>query len=567
MDRSARQTGTPAGSSRRRHRRRWPDAPQNLQKQSDAKTQAPAVALSQSHDIRSRPTLEPLSPAEIAELKQHFAFLRQHRKVLKLRLNAQEDLLLNGAREPSDRGVCQHLLAKIELSRVAAVVERWEPNAATSLLGGIVRFSSDVGFLLLYLESVRRSSSQAEAAATLAFGLRQIDFAELSPAQLRRVLDLVVEVFDPATRPEILLGLLASKSFRRALDESVASLPEALVGYVSPLRAVHAVVLRGTMHAHGSDALRRGVALFLGGTARTLGRQPLAVRERLFRLGLALFKASDGTGRPGLDALLASFRSEPARYRELALARAGHWLASACDQEAKRLLAELCREQADFASARHWLEALNAPRVGRVALMGKPGRPQGEHRPRRFHPGFWLDRQTEVWVTVAEPAEKTSLIELTALWQRLCLPGVAPVVAAGETEEGRAYLTVPHLGRSLAKRLAESRDLEESEAVSTAHETCLLLAALAEVGVSLPDAAPARFSVDPRGRIWLMDLIGATETTPEVAGGRHLGHARALLSELGRRAPRWIVAPELEAALAATDHVKALVRVLRQHTG
>jgi hypothetical protein len=56
-------------------------------------------------------------------MKEHFKFLRQHRKLLKLRLNATEDLLLNGVKDPVHRGVCQHLLAKVEKDRVLQVCE------------------------------------------------------------------------------------------------------------------------------------------------------------------------------------------------------------------------------------------------------------------------------------------------------------------------------------------------------------------------------------------------------------------------------------------------------------
>ena len=55
---------------------------------------------------------EPLSPKEVAALREHFRFLREHRKELRLKVNAAEDLLLNGVREPTHRGVCQHLLGK-----------------------------------------------------------------------------------------------------------------------------------------------------------------------------------------------------------------------------------------------------------------------------------------------------------------------------------------------------------------------------------------------------------------------------------------------------------------------
>src|SRR5690348_5422705 len=61
-----------------------------------------------------------LAPDEVAEMRQHLGFLRTYKELLRLKLNAAEDLLVNGQREPSDRGVCRHLLGKVD----RAVIER-----------------------------------------------------------------------------------------------------------------------------------------------------------------------------------------------------------------------------------------------------------------------------------------------------------------------------------------------------------------------------------------------------------------------------------------------------------
>jgi hypothetical protein len=559
MDQGVRPPDRPPRPKRRRRRRR-PDDPRSGTSGRPESKPAPTAAITATHDIRERPSVVPLTSAEVAELKQHFAFLRNYKKTLRLRLNAQEDLLLNGAREPTDRGVCQHLLAKVELSRVAAVAERLDAAAATLLLQGIVRFSRDVGFLLLYLDTVRRSSSQADAAATLALGLKQIDFAELSAAQLRRVLDLVVEVFDDTARPEILLGLLASKSFRRALEESVTTLPEALARYITPLRAVQAVVLRGAPNSHGAAALRQGALLLLGGTGKSLGRQPAEVRERLFELGLTLFDAGDPQIGPGMDALLASFRGEPGRHRQLVLERAGSLLGSGHDDEARRLLTDLGRQHPDWDPPRRWLEALGAQRIGRMALVGKPPRPHGDRKPRRFRAGFWLDRQLSVLVAVADKEEKATFAETARLWQNLLVPGVVPLLAAGDTAAGEPYLAVFQPGKALSKRLAEPQDLSRAEAVSIAGEIARLLSMLARIGIRLPDASPARFAVDETGHVSLFDLVGVVSSDPELADRQHLEHMRQVFGLLRRRAPGWVLTPALEQRIERADSTTSLGR-------
>jgi hypothetical protein len=72
----------------------------------------------------------PLSDREKAAFAHHLEFLRRYRKLLRLRLNANENLIVDGAREPENRGICQHLLAKV--AWVAAFLFRPRVAAATS---------------------------------------------------------------------------------------------------------------------------------------------------------------------------------------------------------------------------------------------------------------------------------------------------------------------------------------------------------------------------------------------------------------------------------------------------
>src|SRR5690606_38781563 len=78
------------------------------------------------------PAEEPLTEDEVRHLKEAFRFLKDHRSVLKLRVNASEDLLLNGKRDPTHRGVCQHLLSKVEKVKVLGASERLPPKEATA---------------------------------------------------------------------------------------------------------------------------------------------------------------------------------------------------------------------------------------------------------------------------------------------------------------------------------------------------------------------------------------------------------------------------------------------------
>ena len=84
---------------------------------------------------------------------------------------------------------------------IAPGAERLEPARAAKLLAGIIGFSSDIEYVLLFLENVKQSDSPAGAPAALSQGLQLIEFDTVSSAQMRRVLQLMVELFDEKERP------------------------------------------------------------------------------------------------------------------------------------------------------------------------------------------------------------------------------------------------------------------------------------------------------------------------------------------------------------------------------
>ena len=181
------QTSTRSDSSRRRRRRKRPKSPKN-------KPVSAAKVLEQTSQIdQQEPVEAELTAIEIAEFKEHFQFLAKHRKILKLKTNSQEDLLLSGAREPERRGVCLHLLKKVDRQSVNSALTRvQDPKLKTHFLAGLVRFYPDIQTVLAYLESLKASVSKDEAAAALSVGLGRLDFIQVSSAQMRRVLDLCV---------------------------------------------------------------------------------------------------------------------------------------------------------------------------------------------------------------------------------------------------------------------------------------------------------------------------------------------------------------------------------------
>jgi hypothetical protein len=547
--------GPPRKSGDRRRRRRKP------RREPDKQSSTPAELVARVAD--AKPTLqdkwveEPLSPAELAEIKQHLRFLRDHRRVLHLRVNAQEDLLINEVREPTRRGVCLHLLSKVDRAHVFSAAERLEPAAATRLAEGVLRISPNLDYLLLYLDCVRRSQSGPQAVAALAHALESIDFRTLSPGQMRRVLDLIVELFDRRQLPPMLLGLLEGKSFRDAFDASVKELPEALAEIVVPLRAAQDVVLHKRPNRFGPEALARGVLLLLQSDESTLLRRSSGVRRRLLDVALASGAAAEpraaGTLRALLDSL-ASAREQSADVSRLTLELAREWVALGRDADARQLLSALTRSQSDSKQARRMLEALDAPRLGRFALIGS-----GREQTRRRAPAVWLD--------ALQPAtllfDETGAPEL-ALWQTLAVPGVAPVLDSGKDDQGRAWLAVARPGQRLSVLLERRRDVERQRLLAACAEAARLLATLAALEVQLPDARLGRFELDDCGRLWLSDLTGAKRTPALEASAAHARLIAGFCRELSRSTAHPLLRAgsleRLEAAKSALESAQLLGR-------
>jgi len=493
---------------------------------------------------------EPLSEREVAVMRQHLRFLREHRKVLHLKVNAQEDLLLNEARPPTRRGVCQHLLAKVDRSRVFAAAERLEPAAATRLVEGVLRISPDLDYLILYLDCVRRSASQQQAVLALSEALEHLDFSSLSAVQLRRLLELIVEVLDERQRRQVLLALLSGQGFRDAVDRTHTDLPPALSDWVVPLKAVHSVVLLGKGSGTSSASLEQGVRALLEGDPRTLLSYPNKVRRRLLELGA---QASGATGllAENLRRLLDSFKQDEREHGQLGTELARAWLAAGDEPRARDLLQALVKQYPSYQLPRRWLAALAAPRCGPLALIEPPAPDAGAVE---RGSGLWLETLQRVWIYAA-PAESAQYRALVDLWQGLTCPSVAPVVYSGRHSDGRDYLAVRRIGRRLDARF---KPAHERAVFSLCWQLSALLGALARFGVALPDAELGRFEVCEAGRLWLVDLRGAERADAEA---RHLELARARCSEILALADRWIFPEPLITRVREASSSSELARV------
>lgn len=494
--------------------------------------------------LRDKGADDPLSASEVAEMKEHFKFLRQHRKLLKLRLNATEDLLLNGVRDPVHRGVCQHLLAKVEKDRVLAVSERLPPAEAAKLLAGVLRFAPEVSYVLRYLECVSDARSQPEAAAALVHALRRIQFTETSSAQMRQVLALIVNVFPAAELPVLLFNWLYNGAFKQALDRSSEELPPELAQVAVPLRILHQVLNRDGRRPpdERQPELRAGVGLLLRAAPANLAELPERIRHRLFELGLGV-GLSDEAELSGLMRVFDTLswqRDQDKSDAALELARGR--LEAGDEVRASKLLAEPWLVGESAAQAKRWLRSLRGARLGPIAVEER-----GAERPRRRPPagpaslppvelpserwlmGFHVPTQTTVRFRSGAPETQADFARRVELWQGLLVPGLLRPSLHG-VSRNVPFVAVPVVGKGL--RSAGFDSAAPAELRQRLIEVCALLHAVAVQGVKLPDADARRFSLDARGRVWLTDLWGAEPSPSAEAARAHVASAFRWVEEL-----------------------------------
>jgi hypothetical protein len=499
---------------------------------------APSTPRLEALEARTRLDLElssetPLSPAELEEARSLLAFLRRFKGALRLSLNAAEDLLVNGAREPEDRGVLKHLFAKVDRAEVEGALSR-EPlrsqvGARSAFLAGVVRLSADAGTLVAYLETLVELREPREAAAALELTVSRIDFEQLAPAQLARLVELLPRIFSGHERVQAALGLLASPSFTRALERARTQLSPELTELFGPLAIAHRVVMRG---ARAPDDERErallveGVERWLSAPDATLRAYSLAARARLARY---VATAPDALApRKVPRALFDSLPHKDPLFAELALPWAEKLLRQGEDEAARGFLGRVADTHPELGDARRWREALAWPQLGRCTVA-----PTSDGPADRYRRGFWLDGATFGWVRTAPPEGAGALIAEAKLQAELLVPGVLPALTHGLARDGTAYVFFVAEGRPLGASVPALDD-----ALRLALEGVRILRALAAQSVTLPDAELARFVV--RGRpptLLLADLSSATASDPSRAALSHAPLAQALAARLLSRDP------------------------------
>jgi hypothetical protein len=518
-----------------------------------------------------RPVTEPLSPDEAREMAGHLLFLRTYKKLLGLSLNAAEDLLINGDKPPMDRGICKHLLSKVDRRLVEKVLARDALKADARMrarfLAGIVRLNRDVSFLIWYLTALAEVTDKREAAAAFALTVDRIDFARLSNAQMADVLELIVRTFEGHERVQALFGLLGSDTFAAALDRSLAGLPDHLRETFGPLRAAHRVVMRGTV-PHGDDGERalveKGVALWLSAPDAVLRSYPLEIRTRLAEY--AVHRLDPSSEAKGARSLLDSLPHDGAAYAALGLALAEQLICAQKEDQARSVLGQIAQAHPELGRARFLREALSWPRAGKLALTpenARPGRPVT-----RLRRAFWPERCAFVWARLARGKDRDKLAEEARIQGSLLLPGIAPALGHGSAGDDTLFVALAADGSPLDREAILELDLPD--ALALALEGVSILRALAALGFEIPDAATSRFllSADGPPGLCLADLDGVVKGDPPACAVAHGKLARRFAVDvLGHSNGN--LRPDLPATVRArlrdTALLPVLGRVLAEH--
>ena len=474
------------------------------------------------------PVTEPLAPDEQREMTEHLSFLRQFKPYLGLSLNAAEDLLVEGSHPPTDRGVCKHLLSKLDRRCVERALgrEAVRTDAAlrARLLAGIVPITPEVGTLLAYLEALTWVADKRDAAAAFGATIDRIDFGTVSATQMAALLDVINKTFEGHERIQALFGLLSSDSFAGALGRTLDALPAGLRAVFAPLSAAHRAVL-GRMLPRNLDErtlVEQGVRTWLGAPDRVLKGYPAETRRRLIEYALGEVDIS-AIAKPARILVDSLPREDPA-CAELGIALADRLLASRQDEQARGLLNVILQGHPTLGAAKRRQEVLSWPRLGRLALAPSP---RGAGRLRR---AFWLDLPGFVWARMAPAADAARLGAEAHLQASLVTAGVAACLGHGTAADGTPYVLLAPGGRLLEPAMVRGWSLRD--ALTFAREGVLILHGLAFAGVDLPDASIERFVSDRVPvSLRLLDLDGALRKPPDAC----LARSGALVTALCRQ--------------------------------
>ena len=167
-----------------------------------------------------------------------------------------------------------------------------------------------------------------------------------------------------------------------------------------------------------------------------------------------------------------------------------------------------------------------------------------------------------VWIQIGTPDHQDSHVAAAALLGELTLPGVVPLLASGVTQDDSPYFVTPNPGRALEHVLRHKGGRSLAEAVSLCAGGATLLAAIADLGVRLPDGEPRRFERASDGSLWLVDLAGGVRGSVDEAAASSLAAARSFCDAVLAEGRRYLAPSDLLDAVREARSSAELARWL-----
>ncbi len=508
----------------------------------------------------TRPSDEQLSTEELEEVQVHLRFLNRFKRSLRLSLNATEDLIVNGVRPPSERGVVKHLFQKVDRQIVDQALARAPLSTDKALraafLAGVVRLLPTHATLLAYLDAIRETADRRDAARAFALTVDRMQFDEASSAELAEIVALVERTFDGADRIRAYLGLLAAKTFRAAWTTAREEVDPKIVQAIAPLEAAYDVVAHEVPLAEEETArarlVARGIEAWLDAPPAILASYPDAIRARLAKaaLDLAAKAPSDNLVR-----LIGTLDPKSDVYRETAMRYASRLARGGQAAQAAKVLKPVAAAHPKDTEVTRVAEALSWPIVGPLAI--EPGR--GRLRRAYSLKGGWFG-----WARTAPAADAARLAAETRLNLDLLVPGVATVFEHGLADDGTAFVFSVAPGYPLSE---ERRAPKLERALARTDLAVRTMRTLSAFGIELPDVDPRRFVVW-KDQVALVDLHGSRASDPERAALTNAPHARAIARALCTQdgALRTDLPASLARRLESNTPLFLLVRALAEVT-
>ena len=447
----------------------------------------------------NKPSDVELTAAEQSEMLQHLKFIRRFKGALRLSLNANEDLLVNQVKAPTDRGVCKHLLAKVDGPAIDRALARDSlktnhPERAR-FLAGVVRLRPSLSILLSYLETLSTIDERRDAAQGFALTVNTIDFSQVTESQVTRILTDLKTLFEPHDLIQSFFGLMDSPDFREALASVRGNIPGELYTTYQSLEAAYRFVIEGQVPTENEDweVLQQGIGDLLKVPKNILRTFPLPARRKIVELASSgslnnFFEKQPEQKKAALSTTRFLFESLPKDDSAVAALRRQQFeqlLRSKHFAEGEKLLAQMARQGDNGGWVKKRREALSWHHLDDYFING--GIPEHSIELRE---ALWTEHNAFVWMLTGPVDHAGELSARANLQSKLTVAGLSTVLDHKLSSKGPYYMSFPKVGQVLdSKRPPKSK----RDQLRYAWTGIQLLQTLGLLSVEIPDILPNRW--------------------------------------------------------------------------